>query len=121
MTDENRNCIDKDYEYHPQGTWPLSRVALHAPDYTSAHEEQATATAQTLVDISPRVGATLPDSRRWRGARDQAESPTECGRYARTGRVVFFDFGAPQAFAIVGVLQDAILRSASHGLRGVFL
>jgi hypothetical protein len=36
----------------PQGHEPLSRVALHAPGYTSAHEEQAPATAQTLVDIS---------------------------------------------------------------------
>lgn len=73
----------------PKELGPLSRVALHAPDYASENEEQATATAQTLVDSSSRMGATLRDGRRIERRPDQAERQRECGRYARIGSHFF--------------------------------
>lgn len=73
----------------PKELGPLSRVALHAPDYACENEEQATATAQTLVDSSSRMGATLRAAVESRGAPDQAERQRECGRYAQIGSHFF--------------------------------
>ena len=67
--------------------------------------------APGLRSIHPRVGLSL---------RDPSEAPDRV-RPMSLDRSHFFDFGTPLAFAIVGVLQGAILRSMFHGLRGVFL
>src|SRR5437870_232086 len=67
--------------------------------------------APGLRSIHPRVGLSL---------RDPGEAPDRV-RPMSLDRSHFFDFGTPLAFAIVGVLQGAILRSMFHGLRGVFL